>query len=101
MPIRGEISSSGVWQFKPMKKPKADRHGEKGVECSYIPTYVRTNVTDALHNAAGFRPDYKIIPDELKEAVLQRKQLPCPINLNHPHAFSYSFRYSFAERSQP
>lgn len=27
----------------------------------YIPTYTRTNLTDALHNAFGFRTDYQVV----------------------------------------
>lgn len=27
----------------------------------YVPTYTRTDVTDALHEAFGFRTDYQIV----------------------------------------
>ena len=43
---------------------------------SYIPTYMKTEVTDALHNAAGFRTDYKIIPNELIYKILKAAKHP-------------------------
>ena len=30
----------------------------------YIPTYTRTDITDALHEKFGFRTDYQIITKE-------------------------------------
>lgn len=30
-------------------------------EEGFIPTYTRTDLTDALHNAFGFRTDYQIV----------------------------------------
>ena len=36
------------------------RPGEK---LGYIPVYTRTDITDALHEALGFRTDYEIIND--------------------------------------
>ena len=30
----------------------------------YIPTYTRTDITDALHEKLGFRTDYQIITKE-------------------------------------
>ena len=39
-----------------------------------IPTYTRTNLTDDLHQQAGFRTDYQIIPQkELKKIFKEIK----------------------------
>ncbi len=43
---------------------------------SYIPTYMRTEVTDALHDAAGFRTDNKIIPNGLICKILKASKHP-------------------------
>jgi len=32
-----------------------------GGNAGYIPTYTRTDFTDALHEAFGFRTDYQIV----------------------------------------
>ena len=31
---------------------------------SYIPNYIRTNLTDALHNKFGFRTDFEVISEK-------------------------------------
>lgn len=31
---------------------------------SYIPTYTRTDLTDALHDSFGFRTDYQIVTEK-------------------------------------
>jgi transposase len=36
----------------------------------YIPTYTRTDLTDALHNTAGFRTDYQIITKQRMKSIL-------------------------------
>ena len=43
---------------------------------SYIPTYMRTEVTDALHDDAGFRTDYTIIPNSLICKILKVSRHP-------------------------
>lgn len=43
-----------------MKKMMMARPGEKQ---GYIPAYTRTEVTDILHETAGFRTDYEILSD--------------------------------------
>ena len=46
----------------------------------YIPTYTSTDLTDALHEAFGFRTDYQIVTTKqmkkLKEHTLQKKTHP-------------------------
>lgn len=44
------------------------RPGEK---LGYIPVYTRTDLTDALHEAAGFRTDYQIITDVNMRKVIR------------------------------
>ena len=38
----------------------------------YIPSYTRTEITDALHEAFGFRTDYEIISSRLMRSILSR-----------------------------
>jgi len=41
----------------------------------YIPTYTRTDFTDALHDASGFRTDYQIVGEkEMKKIYKQTKK---------------------------
>ncbi|MBZ4646079.1 MAG: transposase, partial [Clostridia bacterium] len=37
----------------------------------YIPTYTRTDFTDALHDAFGFRTDYQIISTSMMKKILK------------------------------
>lgn len=47
------------------------RPGEK---MGYIPSYTRTDLTDALHENAGFRTDYEIIKDaDMRKVIRQSK----------------------------
>lgn len=40
----------------------------------YIPTYTRTDLTDALHNAFGFRTDYQITSQKNMRKILSKTQ---------------------------
>jgi hypothetical protein len=41
----------------------------------YIPTYIRTDFTDALHDAFGFRTDYQIVSNkEMKKIYKETKK---------------------------
>ena len=41
----------------------------------YLPNYTRTDITDALHEAFGFRTDYNIIPSkQMKQLVKASKK---------------------------
>lgn len=44
------------------------RPGEK---LGYLPAYTRTDLTDALHEAAGFRTDYEILTDISMKRVIR------------------------------
>ncbi len=44
------------------------RPGEK---LGYVPAYTRTEVTDALHENAGFRTDYEILTDQSMKKVIK------------------------------
>lgn len=37
----------------------------------YVPTYTRTDFTDALHEAFGFRTDYQILTNKDMRNVIQ------------------------------
>ena len=37
----------------------------------YIPTYTRTDFTDALHEAFGFRTDYQIVSDKNMKKIFK------------------------------
>lgn len=48
------------------------RPGEK---LGYLPSYTRTDLTDALHEAAGFRTDYEILTDiSMKKVIRNTKK---------------------------
>lgn len=38
----------------------------------YIPTYTRTDFTDALHDTFGFRTDYQIVTDKQMKKIFKR-----------------------------
>ena len=48
---------------------KMNRPGEK---LGYIPNYTRTDITDALHETAGFRTDYEIVNDINMRRILRQ-----------------------------
>ncbi len=37
----------------------------------YIPTYTRTDLTDALHEMSGFRTDYEILSNNRFKKILK------------------------------
>jgi len=37
----------------------------------YVPTYTRTDFTDALHEAFGFRTDYQIVPTKMMKKIFK------------------------------
>ena len=39
---------------------------------SYIPNYIRTNLTDALHNKFGFRTDFEVISEKNIKKILRQ-----------------------------
>lgn len=51
-----------------LKNMAVARPGEK---MGYTPVYTRTNLTDALHETAGFRTDYQIITDVNMRKVIR------------------------------
>ena len=50
----------------------------------YIPTYTRTNFTDALHDSFGFRTDYQIVTTQQ-----MKKFLRTPKNKIYCYIFAY------------
>lgn len=51
-----------------LKNMEISRPGEK---LGYVPVYTRTDLTDALHETAGFRTDYEIITDVNMRKVIR------------------------------
>lgn len=45
-----------------------------GDKLGYIPAYTRTDLTDALHETAGFRTDYEIISDVNMRKVIRKSK---------------------------
>ncbi len=37
----------------------------------YVPTYTRTDFTDALHETFGFRTDYQIVAKKIMKKILR------------------------------
>lgn len=55
-----------------LKNMAVARPGEK---MGYVPVYTRTDLTDALHESAGFRTDYEIITDvNMRKAIRTSKK---------------------------
>ena len=52
-----------------LKSMNMNRPGEK---LGYIPNYTRTDITDALHETAGFRTDYEIVNDINMRRILRK-----------------------------
>lgn len=40
--------------------------------CGYIPTYIRTDLTDALHEKFAFRTDTEIVPENTMKKILKK-----------------------------
>ena len=40
----------------------------------YIPNYTRTNLTDALHEMAGFRTDYELTTPKSMAGIIRRSK---------------------------
>lgn len=57
-----------ITTLKEMKMMESDGEG-------YVPTYTRTKITDALHDAFGFRTDFEIVTQkEMKKILKQTKK---------------------------
>lgn len=54
-----------------LKNMTMTRPGEK---LGYIPSYTRTDLTDALHETFGFRTDYEIISDINMKKIIRKTQ---------------------------
>ena len=46
----------------------------KAKDVGYIPSYTRTELTDALHEMAGFRTDYELIREKSMKGILRRSK---------------------------
>ncbi len=57
-------STEIITQLREMNFLKAPGEG-------YIPTYTRTDFTDALHHASGFRTDYEIVTQKQMEKIFK------------------------------
>ena len=55
--------------IKTLREMMMYRPGEK---MGYLPAYTRTNITDALHEAFGFRTDYEILSDVNMKKVIRK-----------------------------
>lgn len=40
----------------------------------YLPVYTRTDLTDALHEAFGFRTDYEVLSGKMMKKILKVTQ---------------------------
>ena len=54
--------------IKTLREMTMYRPGEK---LGYLPSYTRTDLTDALHEVAGFRTDYEILTDISMKRVIR------------------------------
>lgn len=46
----------------------------KAKDIGYIPSYTRTDLTDALHETAGFRTDYELIREKAMKGILRKSK---------------------------
>ena len=46
----------------------------KAKDIGYIPSYTRTDLTDALHEMAGFRTDYELIREKAMKGILRKSK---------------------------
>ena len=53
--------------LKNMKMTKVNDEG-------YIPSYTRTEITDALHEMAGFRTDYQITRNKTMKGIIRKSK---------------------------
>ena len=44
-------------------------------EGAYVPAYERTDITDALHDAFGFRTDYEVIPQKTMKKIIKASKM--------------------------
>lgn len=59
--------------IRTLRNMKMYRPGEK---LGYYPSYTRTDLTDALHEIAGFRTDYEVFTDAGMRKVIQASRKP-------------------------
>lgn len=59
--------------IRTLRDMKMYRPGEK---LGYYPSYTRTDLTDALHEIAGFRADYEVFTDAGMRKVIQASRKP-------------------------
>ena len=59
--------------IRTLRDMKMYRPGEK---LGYYPSYTRTDLTDALHEIAGFRTDYEVFTDAGMRKVIQASRKP-------------------------
>ncbi len=46
----------------------------KAKDIGYVPSYTRTDLTDALHETAGFRTDYELIREKAMKGILRKSK---------------------------
>lgn len=51
-----------------------DMRMTKAQDIGYIPSYTRTDLTDALHETAGFRTDYEIIREKSMKGIIRKSK---------------------------
>lgn len=66
--LGGEYTCSGILStLRDMKITKA-------ADAGYLPSYTTTELTDALHETAGFRTDYQILRNRHMQGVVRRSK---------------------------
>lgn len=51
-----------------------DMRVTRAQDVGYVPSYTRTDLTDILHETAGFRTDYEIIREKLLKGILRKSK---------------------------
>ena len=51
-------------------------------DSGFIPSYTRTDVTDCLHEKAGFRSDYEITKTKAMKGIIRKTKLRSHVLIN-------------------
>ena len=51
-----------------------DMRVTKAKDVGYIPSYTRTELTDTLHEMAGFRTDHELIREKAMKGILRKSK---------------------------
>ena len=69
-----ERKIGGTFTCEEIVSALADMRVTKAQDVGYIPSYTRTDLTDVLHETAGFRTDYEIIREKSMKGIIRKSK---------------------------